>query len=97
MDKTILSSCKNSLEYPNLLLTVHWIVTFSFIFQLFVIGITKFNKSSFQLKFQEKELEHNMQEMDKKKKSLDEVYEKKIVELQKIAGLSRDEAMTCIL
>lgn len=45
----------------------------------------------------EKELERNFQELDQKKKSLEEVYEKQIAELQRIAGLSREEAKNILL
>ena len=45
----------------------------------------------------EKELERNLQEVDKKKNSLDELYNKQIAELQRIAGLSRDEAKKMLL
>ena len=45
----------------------------------------------------EKELERNIQELDKKQKSLEEVYSKQIAELQRIAGLSREEAKKMLL
>ena len=45
----------------------------------------------------EKELERTIQDVDKKKKSLDEVYDKQIAELQRIAGLSKDEAKNILL
>ena len=45
----------------------------------------------------EKELERNIQELDKKQKSLEEVYSKQITELQRIAGLSREEAKKMLL
>ena len=45
----------------------------------------------------EKELERTIQDVDKKKKSLEEVYDKQIAELQRIAGLSKDEAKKILL
>ena len=45
----------------------------------------------------EKELERNIQEADKRKKSLDEMYSKQIAELQRISGLSREEAKKILL
>ena len=45
----------------------------------------------------EKELERNIQEADKRKKSLDEMYNKQITELQRISGLSREEAKKILL
>ena len=45
----------------------------------------------------EKELERNIQELDKKQKSLEEAYSKQIAELQRIAGLSREEAKKMLL
>ena len=45
----------------------------------------------------EKELERNIQELDNRKKSLDEMYDKEIQELQRISGLSRDEAKKVLL
>ena len=45
----------------------------------------------------EKDLEKTMQEVDKKKKSLDEMYNNQMQELQRISGLSRDEAKKIIL
>ena len=45
----------------------------------------------------EKELERTIQDVDKKKKSLEEVYDKQIEELQRIAGLSKDEAKKILL
>jgi len=45
----------------------------------------------------EKELERNIQEVDKKKKSLEEMYDKQITELQRIAGLSKEDAKQMLL
>ena len=45
----------------------------------------------------EKELERNLQDVDNKRKSLEEMYNKQMEELQHIAGLSRDEAKSILL
>ena len=45
----------------------------------------------------EKELERNLQDVDSKRKSLEEMYNKQMEELQHIAGLSRDEAKSILL
>ena len=45
----------------------------------------------------EKELEKNAQELEQRKKSLDEMYDKELQELQRISGLSKDEAKKVLL
>ncbi len=45
----------------------------------------------------EKDLEKNIQEVEEKKKTLDEAYSKQITELQRIAGLSTEEAKQILL
>lgn len=45
----------------------------------------------------EKELERNIQDVDKKRKNLEEMYNKQIEELQRISGLSREEAKKILL
>ena len=45
----------------------------------------------------EKELEKNLQEADRRKKTLDEMYSKQIAELQRISGLTKEEAKKILL
>ena len=45
----------------------------------------------------EKELEKNAQELERKRSLLDEIYNKQIEELQRISGLSRDQAKAILL
>jgi len=45
----------------------------------------------------EKELEKNVQEIDRKRKSLEEMYNKQILELQRISGLSKEDAKKMLL
>lgn len=45
----------------------------------------------------ERELDKNTQEIDKKKKMLEQMHEKQLAELQRIAGLSRDAAKQILL
>ena len=45
----------------------------------------------------ERELERNTQELERKRKTLDEMYSREIQELQRISGLSREEAKRILL
>ena len=45
----------------------------------------------------ERELERNTQELERKRKTLDEMYSREIQELQRISGLSREEAKKILL
>ena len=54
-------------------------------------------KRSENFERKEKELERSIQEAENKKKSLDEVFNKQMSELQRISGLSKEEAQKILL
>jgi ribonuclease Y len=54
-------------------------------------------KRSETFEHKEKDLDKKLQEADTRRKNLDEIFNKQIEELQRISGLSKDEAKTILL